>query len=559
MPYINMSLDAIPFSERTRNALMKNNIKTTNELRKLRDKPTSYFFNMKWIWRRAVNEIRYAIVTIESDFIKYKDSLLEEEDIKKIQNLYDYSDNNLYIPVKTNKSNWSYDERHKWKKVFNDYLANIYEWNNEFSLEEFTNVFLSNLSFIEIQILQNRLLFLDSGEIFPLWKIAEIWKITHERVRQIEDSLLGKLHEIFSWLSNTKIGIDFRESVLTMNNIDSCWVLDFTNSKDNHINGRFLAYIHSVIFSYEYSCSFLNQEHKTWEIVLIYKKNIIDKVILSKIFKNIDRLYLKKKPEDKIFNIEKFFKQWEKYTGYRDNQSKYEYCILQYLCFAYNIIAINQNLVFPKNKKDLKFLVNKELELLDEPIHFNDMYQIVVEKYPDYKWNPQKVHTALMMYGKNVGLGLYVKSSHYMKWWTIWDIAEAYLKKIWGKIRYSTLVDYIVHNKKVKKVSIDSLLFDQDKKKRFVKLNWWIIWLAEDAHDDIVTSWNIYSLDEQIYNLLRKSSFTEFTAEDILKEIWWNVTYQRVNFALKKLINQKKISCTTRGIVNYYQAALWID
>ena len=274
---------------------------------------------------------------------------------------------------------------------------------------------------------------------------------------------------------------------------------------------------------------------------------------------NIDKLYLKKRPEDKIFSVEKFFKQWEKYTGYRDNQSKFEYCVLQYLYYVYNITPVNQTLVFPKNKRDLKFLVSKELELLDEPIHFNTMYEMVVEKYPEYKWNPQKVHKSLTMYGKNVGPWLYVKQSHYMKWWTIWDIAEAYLKKIWGRIRYSTLVDYVIHNKKVKKISIDALLFDQDKKKRFVKLEWWIIWLTEDNHNDVVTSWNVYTLDEEIYDLLKKNSFKEFTSENVLKEVGWDITYQRVNFALKKLVDKEKISHTMRGTTNYYQVIPSID
>lgn len=490
MSYVNMSLDAIPFSERTRNALMKrNNIKTTNELRKLRDKPAIYFLSMKWIWRNAVAEIKYAITTIEADFKKYKDSILDEEDIKKDKDLHDYSDNNLYIPVKTNKTNWSYNERHKWKKVFNDYLLGIYEWNNKFSLEEFIRIFLSNASAVEIQILQNRLLFLDHCDMLPLWRIAEIGKITHERVRQIEDNLLERIHEIFSWFSNTKIGIDFRESILTRNNINDYWILDFTNDKDNYINGRFLAYIHSVIFSYEYSCSFLSKEHEICEMALIYKKNIIDKVILSKMFINIDKLYLKKRPEDKIFCVEKFFKQWEKYTGYRDNQSKYEFCILQYLYYVYNIIPINQTLVFPKNKRDLKFLVSKELEILDEPIHFNTMYEMVLEKYPEYKWNPQKVHKSLTMYGKNVGLWLYVKQSHYMKWWTIWDLAESYLQKIWGKVKYSTLVDYVLHHKKTNPNTIYSMLLEQDRDKRFVRLKWWWIWLSANNFEDTVSAW----------------------------------------------------------------------
>jgi len=563
MSYINRPLDVIGFSERTRNALIKNDIQTTNDLRSIKNKIDDIFFvkvKLKWVWRKWIKEIVNWIKVIEEDFnINYSDVILEnkqkEEEIieEKKHITKDYSNPHFYIPIKRNNSNWSYNQRQERKKTINDYLFSIYEWNQQFDLTKFIRIFIETLSEIEINILKNRLLFIENNYVLPLSEIAKTWNITHERVRQIEDSLLKKIKNIFTDFSYTEIWLNFKEHMLETKNIKDYNILDFSNNKNEYINWNFLSEIYKNIFSKEYNCIYLNKKKNIWDVILIYKKDSIDAKVINKFLTRIDKIYKEKRPEDKkvikdifIWKIAK-----ESLKIYLSNPW-YEYCILKYLWHIYNIFQTNGIFILPQNKKDLKFLVKKELESLNEPIHFKKMHEIVVEKYPEYKRNYWKVHNALMQCGKNVWNWLYVKSEHNMKWWTIWDLAEEYLKNQWWPIEYSELLKHILENKIAKKWSIESVLFDQDKQERFVRIDGKKIWLKKRKPNNVVSSRKTYKIDEEVYDFLKENNIKEFTANEIKEKIGKNLSYQRTIFALNKLVEKWKISFITRWITNYY-------
>lgn len=556
MSYINKPLEAINLSDRTLNALVKkNNIQTTNDLWSIRhyfEEPSISKIKFKGIWNKGIKEIINAINIIKDDFNENKENIPEIEN-KANDDIEDFSNEKFYIPMKINRTNWSYNQRQERKKNLNEYLSSIYKWTSVFSLEFFINKFLETLSNTEISILKNRLLFLENNYIISLSEIAKNHWITHERVRQIEDELLKKIREVFTWFGETEIGKVFKKKLLDDNRIKDYWILDFSNNKKDFINWTFLSFINTAIVWLEYEYFFLNKEHKFWEIALIYKKILLEKNILNKFFSNIDKIYKEKRPEEKSYIKDVFISKITKpYLKLYLSNPAYEYCILKYLWNIYNIFQINWTFIFPQNKKDLKFLVKKELEALEEPIHFKKMFETVVEKYPEYKRNFWKVHNALMTYWKNVWNGLYVKSDHNMKWWTIWDIAEEYLKNKWWVIKYSELLEYILENKIVKKWSIESVLFEQDKQRRFVRIDWKQVWLKEWNPSNIVKSRKTYKIDEEIYEFLKDNKITEFTANEIIEKLWKSLSYQRAIFALNKLIEKWKISFITRGITNYY-------
>ena len=56
-----MPIDALPLSERTRNALIKNNILYVEDLEK---KKKWELLLMKWVWRKAIDEINQSLWNI---------------------------------------------------------------------------------------------------------------------------------------------------------------------------------------------------------------------------------------------------------------------------------------------------------------------------------------------------------------------------------------------------------------------------------------------------------------------------------------------------------------
>lgn len=61
-----MPIDALPLSERTRNALIKNQILYVEDLEK---KKKAELLLMKWVWRKAIDEISASLATIEKSLL----------------------------------------------------------------------------------------------------------------------------------------------------------------------------------------------------------------------------------------------------------------------------------------------------------------------------------------------------------------------------------------------------------------------------------------------------------------------------------------------------------
>lgn len=401
---------------------------------------------------------------------QYSDNMFE---------FYDFSNNKFYIPIKRNL-NWQFNHRQIRKMNLNNYLFSVYCNQSDFSLEKFITIFINSLTDVEISILQHRLKFIWNYFSKSLIEISTQYWLTRERIRQLEFRLLKTTKDTFLLLWGTQIWINYWKIFIENNNIQDIWILDYTLNWKDYINWTFLSFANSLILWNNYEKIFLNSDNEISSIAMIYKKWLLDKRILKVFFWNVDNIFYEKRPEDVVLKKEQLMSLIVKnnINEYLSN-NLYEYWIIKYISYAYNVFQINWYFTLPKNKKDLKYLVNNELEELSFPIHYKDMFEIVNNKYPEYNRNYWKVHSALMKYGKNVWNWLYVKNSHNMKWWKIRDIAEECLIRNWWPMYYSELLEYILNNKKVKKWSVDALLFDKEWSKIFEKIEWIMIWLKK--------------------------------------------------------------------------------
>ena len=165
-----------------------------------------------------------------------------------------------------------------------------------------------------------------------------------------------------------------------------------------------------------------------------------------------------------------------------------------YILEKYGLSCENGVVLLPINKKKITFLVIRELELVGDSIHFSDLHQRLVLKYPEYDWKEQTVLATLIEddYAINIWRWLYVyktkKNSHL--WWTICDIAERFLQgREWKDASFEEVVKYIKKHKKVKSESISTMMFGLDKKNRFVKLQNKRVWLSWYIYPDSIKEW----------------------------------------------------------------------
>lgn len=517
-------------------------------------------WNLEWAWPKVQEELHKIINKIKMEVVdkfvaNYKWDMIDNN----INNKYiisDYSDPTYYIPMKRVKSwvkKWNLNKHDERKTPINDYLYEIYNSEKDFDLNEFLDIYLNTLTNIEYAVIENIIWFTWNNELKKYCDLAREYEITWERVRQIEKSIKDRIKQLIFDFKNTLLWKNFLQSVYdALNNCDYK-ILDFHDKSSEKINWKFLSFVHSNFYTDEYDSINISLSRDTSEILLVFKNKIFDKKVIHKLFDNVDKLYNDKRPEEICYSkdllLSKITDRKIIWTVYWNKW--YEEILIEYLACVYYIFEFNNSFTFPANKKDLKYLVNKELELLDEPIHFTDMYNIVIEKYPEQNWNPAKVHSALNSLGKNVGDWLYVKKSSKMIEWTIAWLTEIFLEKYWKPAPYSEIEKFILENRRVKKESLLTMIF-LDKKKRFVKTADHKIWLKKWDLPNVVDDRRVsYTLDNEIYNYMKKDPLEEYTIQNIMDWIW-DTNYQNVYYAVTNLVKDWKIGYFTRWITNYY-------
>jgi len=506
-------------------------------------------YNKKWVWKKIYSEIENFIYSILSDIFC---SLWDFDRIERNNSEWQDKMQLYYIPIEQgNFKIWKTTNilcREQWKIPLNEYLSSIRNVQ-DFHLEDFLETYLNTLTDIEYCIMKNIIWFIWNWEIRKYSDIARQYWVTWERIRQKERELRDRLQYLVENLKRMKILWE-----LNCNNKNFIH-LDFTDKKDNTINGKFLSYVYSNIYSQEYETINISQNRDVSEILILYKSHCFDKKVIYHLFDNIDKLYLEKRPEDISLSRDELI------AKIIDNKTinilfwnqifkEYEKILIEYLSVIYYIFEFNNHFVFSANKKDLKFLVNKELEQLDSPIHYKDMYTLVLERYPQYNRNVGKVHSSLRAVGKNVWDGLYIKQSSSMIEWSIVELAEIFLERQGIPMSYTDIENFILENKKVKKTSLTAMIYS-DKEKRFVKTLDNKIALKKWNLSNVTISRNKNNICQNVYEYMKNHPLEEYTIENLMNLLWYN-EYQNIYHAVYQLEKQWKIKYFTRWRVNYY-------
>ena len=530
-------IDILPLSERTRNALISSNILTTQELYTLSDTEIKSLKGIGELW---FSEIKKAKEIINSDKKAYWISNTKNNWENKWP---DFTDKSLFIPVKKNKSDGLYASTKQRIVVLDEYLYKVYQWKTTFSTYDFFWIFFNTLDDDEKIIVKNRLMLLKDEQKYTLAEISKNTWLTWERIRQKEKNIIEKLNEAIWWLSETIIGEKIIWDIL-FTKWDT-FIIDYSEFQNNSLNWKFLCYFNSKIISKDYESYCLDSESDFWEKSLILNKKVFKTEYIESILKNILKIYEKKRPENEIIPLEKIIPN--KIIS-EINIEEYEYPISLYLYHKYNIIKVWSGFVFRKNKKELKYFVKKELYQLEKPIHFTELYKILVEKYPEYKWNLWKVQHWLFKYWTNVWNWLYIKKTSSMKWWTIKDLAEEYLEDLWEPISFHELVEYIHKHKIVKKESIDAILFSQYNE-IFMKYWNWDIWLVKRWIPKLEAP---KFLADCILDFLNNNKWKYYSCNDLLNtwELWDKIELIRNSaYYLKR---KWKIKITKKWSTTYF-------
>lgn len=518
------ALDMLPLSERTRNALLKNGITDTLKLYEYCNQKFSIKL-FKWIWRKWIKEIKESIKLMENDKELYW--------IKGFKNINtsqwpDFSESSLYIPIKKNKHNCAYSSHKKWILPIDEYLYKIYQWEKIFDKVDFLKIFIGCLSDDEVLIAKNRFLLLWKEKKLTFEELAIMTWTTGERVRQKEDIVLDKLNYVVNWLSWTQIWKWIVNEIALW--VWDFSVVDYSKFENDFINWKLLSYFDSSIINDKYCKCILDSNEKFWNKVLVFNKFKYVENVVKKIFGNISKIYDKKRPEDLIIPLKSLVPSRLPLTI---DIFQYEPIITLYLYHKFDIYKTDWWYLFKKNKKQLKYFVEKELNNLSEPIHYLELLKILREKYPEYEWTNNKVMHWLFEYWKNVWEWLYVKKNHSMEWWTVRFLAEKYLNDIWKPVTYETLKEYILKNKVISENSIKSLLFLRNEN-IFMKFNNWNIWLKKWG----LPKWEkpLYA-EDLILNFFKSHKWKLFSSQDIIDLKVIDISDNYVYQIISKLFN----------------------
>jgi hypothetical protein len=529
------------FDDRTLNSLIKNNIKNIGDFLELNKSVDNWIIWLGGIWRKGLKNIRYVCNKLLYEYeisgsISDSNELKEEfkEDLnliyykgKRISMFYSiiYLDfeikvlNSLYknnvFTIKDLINYYSFSILNKknilWlganaidvtknivdkfildnkNKLDVDILTYIKEADheslfnaNQFNLNKFLLDFLDNLSPLELDLLNYRMLFLNEKSKKTFQDLAKNHNLTNERVRQIEESLEKKIKDYVQHFFNSEVWnktIDYL--------VDYYWNdVFFVFPKDNVglvkgiINSQFMVFALKQSLAKRYFFVDIDEQTPIKKTIII-DSSLIKKNVLLYIIKSFDKLYNKDRKSNITINFRDFIIQtFTQSQSPKDllmtvnDNNYYEKIFKTYILEKYNITYENWEFVLQINKRDFRHIVIEELKIINNPIHFTKLFEVLQTKYPQYKWKENTILSILIKheYSTNVWLGLYV----YKKWskkyeaWTICELAEKFILNTEGKsASLAAIIKYIQKNRFVHEKSVSAVLFSNNNINKFVKL-----------------------------------------------------------------------------------------
>lgn len=525
--FANNSIYMLNLSERTYNALNRNWIHFLKDFSKFSPDIRS-FSTLKWLWRKAIEELDNSFKKIRwyenyslkncRFYIYWKfelwnsnlsEQILDKPKVKKPP-FFEVNNNNYYLfwpsfvafqdmRIKNfllNNNLSFYDiltkqdlglMRGAWKsslKAISDFNLDVlrFYWVNDISdlevwpVDKLDFLFMFSWFYSWLSDFDKKIIWLRSDRFNKWWSkvtLEDIWNdcnVTRERVRQLEvrDSKLyfSFLRSISNPLENYLIDKMFLRGDYTYLYY---WEIEYSST----FSMQFLQKSFSEIFCNEYWFYWSNDFFfffKLWEGVL---KNEVS-LILNK----LDKFYYAKKIKDQSLSYDVILKNT------KSNNFLLKWIIKCYLLNRYWINENNWIFVFPFNKRNYDSLVMDELELLDDPVHFSELYKILCQKYPNFKFKEQTVHGVLWWNDDAINvwrwLYIHVKKRPYLKWLkTSEDVIVKFLSEKENKrATVSEIVYFVKQYKDVDSWSIEAVL-SLNKYWNFVKINnkeFWLKW-----------------------------------------------------------------------------------
>lgn len=467
-------------------------------------------------------------------------------------------------------------------------LNNNYLIQNVFSIENIPKRILQSQSIIklcEFLILENAFFKTDYNTIFintinvfnsnckTLDETALITNLTSERVRQIRQRCFLEISSKIELLKNFEADL-YQNYEIDINNefiiISDEKVNEINFIYDTHFSKNFLIYIISVYLSEQFNLigniedvlipkqsNARNRHH--WKNIFLVKKEVQEKISLNKLFEDISLRLQEKINETYSFNFKSYLSRFLIEDDFRILEIIKDDCETLVLEEFNLFLDLDENIVFQRNTlKTASEYAFEALEKLGKPSKVEEIYFKIIDLFPDFKTDTNKVRASLKRKDGFVpvgrrsifGLQKWEKQLDNFKGGTIRSIVKEYLDNSSTPLHISEITKYVLqYRPKTNEYSIiQNLKLDESKMFKFFENA--VIGISGKEYKTSFTTLNSKSRSikrtwEESYNVLRdfitenkrlpfSSNCTE--SEEIIYR-WFNVQKSKIN--QNKLVDEK--------------------
>ncbi len=321
---------------------------------------------------------------------------------------------------------------------------------------------------------------LTTGKETPLQKIWELYWLTRERVRQIENQWLMRFRRLIIGNDKYLKVIEEAKKILDANG----WFLiedDFISKLFNKGIGKFNAQELKMIIVSDFDIYYLKRNKRLWKWFYI-DPHFED--LLTDIWKYITHYFEKKWQAEDLYEFvdklkNKFATEYEEVHYLQNN--------LFYTNFFKSVKGISTfygkvwlSTFTEVNPKTIKQKVLYILRRINKPLHYQEMASKVMEWFPEKPVKVNTVHNELVKNNEffvNMGLWIYWLKERWFQWWSVKDIIERVLKKMQRPMSIKEISKEVLKEKMISPNTI--VLTLQKHKELFERVDKWIYQLKE--------------------------------------------------------------------------------
>lgn len=459
-------------------------------------------------------------------------------------------------------------------------LNNNYLIQNVYSIDNIPNEILQSQSIIklcEFLILENAFFKTDYNTIFvntinvfnsnckTLDETALITNLTRERVRQIRQRCFLEISDKIEFLKNFEDDL-YQNYEIDINNefiiISDEKINEINFIYDTHFSKAFLIYIISVYLSEQFNLigniedvlipkqSNARNRHN-WKNIFLVKKEVQEKIDLNDLCEDISLRIQERTNETYSFNFKSYLSRFLIEDDFRILEIIKDDCETLVLEEFNLFLDLDENIVFQRNTlKTASEYAFEALEKLGKPSKVEEIYFKMIDLFPDFKTDKNKVRASLKRKDGFVpigrrsifGLQKWEKQLDNFKGGTIRSIVKEYLDNSSTPQHVSEITEYVLqYRPKTNEYSIiQNLKLDESKMFKFFENA--VIGISGKEYDTSFTILNSKSRPikrtwEESYNVLRdfitennRLPFSSNCAES--EEIiyrWFNVQKSKIN------------------------------